>query len=229
MDRATVSKVIQKDLECGMGSFTNLVYRRDNWVAALSTDVSNPRWNRLVPLPDESSGNFQQVPRWLKEICSAVGHQLTLYGETDWIDEVREALEPDLSKEYELTYLIPTAETFQREVPADLSFREVGSGEVKKDFLRTWKAAFEEEFDGGIPEDVEEGVWRMLEDRWFTGEEISIVGYSESKPVCAGTLAIKNGICFPYNVSVRPGRQGEGLGTAITIRILEEARERDRG
>ncbi len=51
------------------------------------------------------------------------------------------------------------------------------------------------------------------------------VGYLGREPVSTAELTVGGGIVGLYNISTRPDRRGKGIGTAMTVRPLLDARE----
>ncbi|HLG76388.1 MAG TPA: GNAT family N-acetyltransferase, partial [Ktedonobacteraceae bacterium] len=61
------------------------------------------------------------------------------------------------------------------------------------------------------------------------GEEQSVqhyVGYLQDQPVTSSTLLLAGGIAGVYDVSTAPHARGQGLGRAISLAPLLEARRR---
>jgi ribosomal protein S18 acetylase RimI-like enzyme len=53
----------------------------------------------------------------------------------------------------------------------------------------------------------------------------SYIGYFDSQPVCTASMFLSDQIAGIYNIATLPAARGKGLGSAITLAPLLEARQ----
>jgi len=91
-----------------------------------------------------------------------------------------------------------------------------------EDTLRTWANIFVNGY--GLPAGWESNVF----DLWMKfGLELpthNYLGYLNNRPVSASTVFKGGGVAGIYNVATLPEARGKGLGTAMTLKPLQDAR-----
>jgi ribosomal protein S18 acetylase RimI-like enzyme len=100
-----------------------------------------------------------------------------------------------------------------------LEIRAVGDEES----LRTWTHTFTLGY--GLPPDWEPSIYEL----WIKlGLEFPVrnyLGYWNGGPVATSSVFFGGGVAGIYSVSTLPEARGKGIGTAMTLRPLEDARE----
>lgn len=89
--------------------------------------------------------------------------------------------------------------------------------------LKTWTHVFVRGY--GIPEDWESTFFQLMS---ACGLEVPIrnyLGYLDGVPVATSNLFIGAGVAGIYDVATLPGARGRGLGAAMTLTPLLEARQ----
>lgn len=224
-DKKKVFEVIQKDIT-PPGHFQNVLARRDGWIGVFCYDFEGPRWNKLIPVPGESG----EVPEEVLDLASEIGGDVSIYGETGFVDETIESLGlENMSTAFEMTYLVPDDLPEENSLP-DVEFRRTSSSEkVREDFMEIFRKAFGEKQDDGsfeIGDAMREGVERIIEEKALGVNRISFVGYLDGEAVCTGSLISKEGEGFMFNVASHPDHRGKGLGSAVTVKLNGEAKNR---
>jgi GNAT superfamily N-acetyltransferase len=86
--------------------------------------------------------------------------------------------------------------------------------------MRTWAQVFTRGY--GLPQDWE----NMIFDVWFKmGLDFPICNYLDGKAVSTSTLFYGAGVAGIYDVATLPKARGRGLGTALTLAPLLDARQ----
>lgn len=224
-DKEDVFEIVQKDIT-PPGHFFTTLSRKDGWLGAFSYNFEGPRWNKFIPVPGESNVS---VPSELVELGSSMGETASIYGESSFVDETIESLGLEKTElAYEMTYLVPDDLPDNDSLP-DVEFRKTDTEEVREDFMDIFRKAFgEEKKDGSyeINDAMREGVRRIIEEKDIGADRSSFVGYMDGEPVATGTLAVKEGDGYFYNVASDPNHRGKGLGTAVSVRLNKLAEEK---
>lgn len=95
---------------------------------------------------------------------------------------------------------------------------EVGLYDFKKVFVETYEIpewAGQAWVDASLKIGIGKTPWRMF------------VGYLNAKPVATNMLFNGGGVASVYAVATAPSAQGKGIGAAITLKPLLDARDRD--
>ena len=105
-----------------------------------------------------------------------------------------------------------TPDSFRIELVKDLSM------------LKTWMTVFVPGF--GLPDHFIDAYYRVMSSFGTEMPVRSYLGYLKDEPVATSTLVLTEGIAGIYNVATLEKARGQGLGAAITLQPLLEARER---
>lgn len=89
--------------------------------------------------------------------------------------------------------------------------------------MRTWAHVFTLGY--GMPADWESAIFKL----WFSlGLDFPVqnyLGYLDGKPISTSTVFYADGVAGIYDVATLPEARGRGLGTALTLAPLLDARE----
>ena len=218
------SGLVQTHVELAVGSFLTGTYRRDGWLGAFSEDIEDHFWNFLIPLNNEPKTNLNEI----KDFFEKVDRSPTLWGEKEFIKQVKHSLELEGLDEKFVDSWMEFQGTME-EPDQSLEYVKVNSKEEKDSFVKIFSKAFgETDGDnpyGNLPQSYQDGIMRALNGVWSTHYDTSIIVKEGEKPVGIGTLAIKNDIAFIYNIGTVPEKQGEGIGTAATRKMVKLAKE----
>lgn len=223
--RERIFEIVQKNL-MPPGHFQNVLAKRDGWLGLFCYDFEGPRWNQFIPVP---GGDHEEFPEKLLDLASDIAENPSIYGESRFVDEVVESLGLEGAETiYEMTYLVPEDLPDEASLP-DVEFRMTGSGEVQDDFLKVFRKAFGEEQEDGsyeVGDDMLEGIRKIIREEELGFDRTSFVGYVDGEPVATGTLSVKDGDGFMFNVASHPDHRGKGLGSAVSVRLKQEAERR---
>jgi ribosomal protein S18 acetylase RimI-like enzyme len=220
--RERIFEIIQKNV-MPPGHFQNVLAKRSGWLGLFCYDFEGPRWNQFIPVP---GGDQEEVPEKLMELASDIAENPSIYGESRFVDEVVESLGLEgAGTAYEMTYLVPEDLPEKSSLP-DLEFKRTRSEEVRDDFLDIFRKAFGEKKEDGsyeVGDDMLEGVRKIIREEELGFDRMSFVGYVDGEPVATGTLSVKDGDGFMFNVASHPDHRGEGLGSAVSVKLKQEA------
>ena len=104
--------------------------------------------------------------------------------------------------------------------PAGLTIEHVGDVETLKKFIHAWTIGFQcPDFVGNALFDIfsSEGLGQHLPFRHY-------VGLLKGEPVATSSLLLAAGVAGLYNVVTLPDARRQGIGTALTLASLREAR-----
>lgn len=221
-DREKVFEVVQKN-STPPGHFYSTLSRKDGWLGAFSYNFEDYRWNQLIPVP---GNDHCKVPVELVDLASDMGDKVSIYGEKGFVDEVVDDLGlEDVDIAFEMTYLVPEDLPEGSSLP-DLKFRQTDDEEVREDFMDIFRKSFGKEMENGsyfIGDDMRVGVRKIIEEKTIGVERVSYVGYQDGVSVAIGTLTVKDGEGFMFNVASHPDHRGEGFGTAVSVKLEQEA------
>ncbi len=224
-DRSRVFEVVQKDI-IPPGHFFSTLSQKNGWLGAFSYNFEGARWNKFIPVPGE---DVDSIPRELVELASDMSNTVSIYGKSDFVDETIEKLGlENTNTAYEMTYLVPDDLPDENTLP-DVEFRRTDTEEVRDDFINIFRKAFGEKQEDGtytVSDEMLEGVRKIIEERVIGVNRTSFVGYQNGKPVATGTLTAKEGEGYMFNVASDPDHRGEGLGSAISVRLNKEAQKK---
>jgi ribosomal protein S18 acetylase RimI-like enzyme len=222
--RERIFEIVQKNVT-PPGHFQNVLAKRSGWLGLFCYGFEGPRWNQLIPVPGEAG----DVPGELLELASDIAENHSIYGESGFVDEVLEELGLEGAETaYEMTYLVPDDLPEKSSLP-DVEFRRTDSEEVREDFVEIFRKAFgEKEADGShsISDEMLKGIRRIIEEKAIGVDRTSFVGYMDGEAVATGTLTAKDGDGFMFNVASHPDHRGKGLGSAVSVKLNEEAKEK---
>lgn len=102
--------------------------------------------------------------------------------------------------------------------PASLEIRPVQEPSTLRTWVRTGLAGF------GMPAGLEEGVFALFEGMGLALPVRHYVGYVDGEPVATSSLFLGAGVAGIYNVSTIPAGRGRGVGRAMTLAPLLDAR-----
>lgn len=91
------------------------------------------------------------------------------------------------------------------------------------DLLKTWVAVFAQGYP--IPEEWSDSLFTLLASMGLEQPARHSIGYLDGRPVATTTLFLGAGVAGIYNVATLPEARGRGLGTAMTLNPLLEARQ----
>lgn len=92
-----------------------------------------------------------------------------------------------------------------------------------EEFLRTWTTVFVKGY--GLPSDWENQVLDLWEKLALDSRMRNYVGYLNGKPVATSCIVYGGGAAGIYSVATLPEARGKGIGTALTLKPLKDARE----
>jgi ribosomal protein S18 acetylase RimI-like enzyme len=92
-----------------------------------------------------------------------------------------------------------------------------------EEMLRTWAHAFTLGY--GLPPDWESSVYDLQKILGFGFPVRNYLGYLHGKPVATSSVFFGGGVAGIYSVSTVPGARRKGIGAALTLRPLHNARE----
>ena len=197
-------------------------FREENGISRWRTGIAHPLFNGVISarLPRGDEGALIQdtiayfrtrgvggITWWLEPGMKGVG----------WEDALvkaglrREADTPGMA--LDLNALAPAA------VPAGLSIRAVDD----LPGLRTWGSVFVPGY--GLPLDWEAPLFNL-----FGGIGLGLplrhyIGYLDEQPVSTASLFLGAGAAGIYNIATLPEARGRGIGAALTLAPLQDARE----
>jgi ribosomal protein S18 acetylase RimI-like enzyme len=118
--------------------------------------------------------------------------------------------QPGMALDLNLDYLILNP-------PSDLSFSRVKSEEDLKIFAELTCKGFE------LPQNL---CYTFLLGYPLNNPLFNMfIGYYEQEPVCVGLVAYMNGVASIHNITTLPESRKKGFGTAITLKLLREAKK----
>lgn len=89
--------------------------------------------------------------------------------------------------------------------------------------MRTWAHIFTLGY--GLPTDWEDPVFEAWIRLGLDSPMRNYVGYLDGTPVSTSCVFLGGGVAGIYNVATLPDARGKGIGAALTLRPLVEARE----
>ena len=89
--------------------------------------------------------------------------------------------------------------------------------------LRVWTHVFTEGY--GLPAAWEPSVYELEQNLGLGLPIRKFLGYWNDRPVATSSLFIGRGVAGVYEVATLPGTRGKGIGAALTLRPLLEARQ----
>lgn len=223
-DKSRVFEIVQKNLT-PPGHFYGAVSRKDGWMGAFSYNFEGSRWNQFIPVP---GGDIGTIPEELVDLASSMSNTVSIYGKSSFVEETVEKLGlEETDTVFEMTYLVPEDLPDESSLPG-IEFKRTDTEEVRDDFLEIFRKSFGEEENGSfvISDDMREGVREIIEERSIGVDRTSFVGYKDDEAVSTGTLTAKDGEGFLFNVASHPDHRGEGFGTAVSVRLNKEAKEK---
>jgi ribosomal protein S18 acetylase RimI-like enzyme len=105
------------------------------------------------------------------------------------------------------------------EIASDLVIEHVGNVDVLQQMIQAFSLGYE------IPGSVGELIFDMLSDLGFEMPLRQYVGYLRGKPVACSSLFFSAGVAGIYLVATVPEARGQGIGSALTLIPLLEARD----
>jgi ribosomal protein S18 acetylase RimI-like enzyme len=102
--------------------------------------------------------------------------------------------------------------------PASLEIRPVQEPSTLRTWVRTGLAGF------GMPAGLEEGGFALLDGMGLALPMRHYLGYADGEPVATASLFLAAGVAGIYNVSTVPAGRGRGVGRAMTLASLLDAR-----
>jgi GNAT superfamily N-acetyltransferase len=94
---------------------------------------------------------------------------------------------------------------------------------AKLDELRAWAQVFTMGY--GLPSGWEPEIYELQLHLGLGFPVRNYIGYLNGVPVSAACLFLGAGVAGIYNVATLPGARGKGIGAAVTLRPLHNARE----
>lgn len=214
--------LVQAHLEVALGSFLTALYREPDWLGGYSADIDDHFWNFAVPLRPDPAGMEEMMG-----FFDGLERSPTLWGEPRMLDAVQDHLGiGELETAFTDAWMVSDGGL---DAPSDAyEYRAVSSSEEKALFLEIFGQAFggSEDDDqpySGLGEGYRRGIRRALDGDWGSGESENVLVYRDGEPVSIGTLAVHDGLAFVYNIATLPDHQGQGLGTAATRYIVQQA------
>ena len=106
--------------------------------------------------------------------------------------------------------------------PAGLTVERVGDAGVAREYAGVMRTGFE------MPGFVDDAILRILTSLGFAEEDpfVHYVGRLDGEVLATASLALAAGVAGIFNVATLPGARRRGIGTALTLAALRDARER---
>jgi ribosomal protein S18 acetylase RimI-like enzyme len=186
------------------------------------TAVPHPWFNGVVSthLPEENmEGLIQDTLSffWSRNVETFSWWLAPFLNPEDWIDPlVAHGFLYDRSTPGMATDL-ESSQTSGR-TPNDLNIVTVNDQAI----LRQWVHTFMQGY--GLPESWEEPYFRLLASLGTDLPCRYYLGYVRDQPLAASTLFLGGGVAGVYNVSTLPAARGQGIGSALTLAALNDAR-----
>jgi len=225
-DRHPHQELVRSHLEVALGSFLTALYREPDWIGGCSDHIDDAFWNFIVPLRGEPEG-LDDVLAFFDRLDRTP----TLWGEPELLEQVQAHCGMDeLDTAFTDAWMVSDGDMA---APGQAyEYRSVSSPEAKALFLEIFGQAFGESDDPDQPysdlgQGYHTGIRRALDGDWGSGQSENILVYHDGEPTSIGTLAVHDGTAFIYNIATRPEHQGQGLGTATTRYIVQQARRYD--
>jgi ribosomal protein S18 acetylase RimI-like enzyme len=225
LSKREITEVIQLE-KLPPGYFQNIVSRRKNWLGRFCYNLEGPRWNNLVPITKE--GKITEIPQELLKIASQVGGSTAIYGGKEVIEQVKREMNLENNKTaFEMTYLVPTSSLLSKS-DHELNYRKTTEAKVQEDFLDIFEIGFGEEKNGShqVSEAMYNGIKVDVIEDSLGKNQISFVGYKNEQPISTGTITVKDGKCFLYNVATHKEHRNQGYGSEMTRYLIEQAKSR---
>ena len=92
-----------------------------------------------------------------------------------------------------------------------------------EEFLRTWTTVFVKGY--GLPSDWENIMFDLWSKLSLDSRVRNYVGYLNGNPVCTSCMIYGGGAAGIYSVATLPEARGKGIGAALTLKPLQDARE----
>jgi ribosomal protein S18 acetylase RimI-like enzyme len=203
---------------------------RSSWVEY----IDNPQFTWLVTgIPDSFMNNVIRTQLSLDRVDEEIEKTLAHFHDLK-IDELSWWDEPGTQPDDLGSRLVSHGLTFSQGVPGmavdlmelnekkysppDLVIERVGGSKTLEQFIGVSIISY------GLPESCETNCFNLFNDLGFELPLMNYVGCLDGKPVAAAELFLGAGVVGIYWVSTVPEARGQGIGAAITLAALRDAR-----
>jgi len=219
-------ELIRAHATCQSGMYLNGTYRDESWFGGFSRVVSDVFWNFVTPLVGSTGLKNDEA---MYSFFSELDREPALYGESEFVADIAESIGiNDAEAAYVDQWMEFGPDGIDTE-PTEHTIDDIRENAPVEDFTDVFTGAYgdanADDPYGGLPATYVEALEDGLRTPRLGDFDSHLVAYDGGNPVSIGSIIGTDNVAIIYNMGTLPSRQGEGIGSRIAERLINNAFE----